>query len=145
VNKLYENFFKDIVLKVESVNVDIENIDIEEQSVPLLIAAGSVTDIRASYDFEGVVTFSAEHEGKLELDFFVRFYGSAQVCTGVDDVSIDISLDEPVNEDFTFIDDDGEEGDLTAEVLFELVEETEDYESEIHCALPGLNELLGKD
>lgn len=75
----------------------------------------------------------------------MRFYGSAQVSTGVDDVSLNISLDEPVNEDFTFIDDDGEEGDLTAEVLFELVEETEDYESEIHCALPGLNELLGKD
>jgi len=145
MNKLSEECFSNIEVKIACVEIDvIENIDIEEQIVPLVIMPGSVIDKRASYDFEGGITFTAELDGKLEFEFFVSFTGRAQVSKGMDEVDFELLLDEPINEDFIFIDDDGEEDDLTAERLFELVKDTEDYECEIHSALPSLNKLINR-
>jgi len=152
MNRLNEEYLNNIEVKVGSVAIDvIENIDIEEQIVPLVIMSGSVIDKRASYDFEGGVTFSAERDGKLEFEFFVPFTGSAQISKSMNEVNLELMLDDPINEYVIFIDDnededdDGEEEDLTAEMLFELVKETEDYESEISYALPDLDELINWD
>ena len=143
MSEINEAYLSNIEVKVDSVEIDvIENIDIEEQIVPLVIAPGSVIDKRASYDFEGGVTFSAERYGKPEFKFVVSFYGSAQVSYQGEDIDLGISLDEPINDYFDFVDEYGDEEEITAERLFELVKETEDYEEEIHFALPSLDSLI---
>lgn len=95
-----------------------------------------------SYDFDGGVTFSAERYGKYEFKFVVSFYGSAQVSYHGEDIDLGVSLDEPINDYFDFVDEYGDEEEITAERLFELVKETEDYEEEIHFALPSLDSLI---
>jgi hypothetical protein len=95
-----------------------------------------------SYDFDGGVTFSAERYGKSEFKFVVSFYGSAQVSYHGEDIDLGVSLDEPINDYFDFVDEYGDEEEITAERLFELVKETEDYEEEIHFALPSLDSLI---
>jgi hypothetical protein len=143
MSEINEAYLSNIEVKVDSVEIDvIENIDIEEQIVPLVIAPGSVIDKRASYGFEGGVTFSAERDGKSEFKFVVSFYGSAQVSYHGKDIDLGVSLDEPINDYFDFVDEYGDEEEITAERLFELVKETEDYEEEIYFALPSLDSLI---
>lgn len=142
VNKKLLSNFK---IKVSDVTIDvIENIEIEEQVVALVIMPGSVTDKRASYYFEGGVTFSGEQDEISEFEFYVPFYGSAQASVSENDISLELSLDEPMNEYLSFIDEHGEEEELTVERLFELVKDTDDYEDKIHSALPSLNSLIIK-
>ena len=143
VYELNETYLGDIVLNVDCVQMDsIDNIDIEEQIVPLVIAPGSVIDKRASYGFEGGVTLSAERDGKSEFKFVVSFYGSAQVSYHGEDIDLGVSLDEPINDYFDFVDEYGDEEEITAERLFELVKETEDCEEAIHSALPDFDSLI---
>ena len=143
VYELNETYLSDIVLKVDCVQIDsIDNIDIEEQIVPLVIAPGSVVDKRASYDFEGGISYSAKRGEKLEFKFYVSFYGSTRISKSMCDVDLVVLLDEPMNEDFIFLDGDGNEDDLTIESLFEIVKETEGYEETIYSALPDFDSLI---
>jgi len=146
MSELSEAILNESTVRVKNVEInDIENIDIEEQIVPLVIASGSVTDTKISYDFEGCITFSAEREGKSEFEFSVSFYGNARISKYANDIDLIVSLDEYINDYCTFWDEYGEEQDITAEAVLGLVKEAEDYEEAIYEALPSLENLIEND